>query len=287
MDLSALQQAMKGFVNGEVQGGKNFIQNVIRGVQVGGQNLVGNAQFLADKARSAFPHMPEGGGVPQPGNSPAPARKPTQEEIMYQNRAKALLKNTLDQTAYTPEARAYITKMALHFFGTEPVSSVENDMVGGFYQPGNGVSTNVRFMLQPDNGGYPVQAMRHELLHSMDKNVNAEGPIGSDLVDSSGFFTLLKQLAPRTAQNIYKNELTNGDSGNSIYKDEQGSVPYNVRDQESLAYFGQQGQSVLNNYSPKQAPIADTYNKVYAPYTPVLNYTPMFRAWENMPQQDE
>lgn len=280
MDLSALQQAMKGFINGEVQGGKNFINNVIRGAQIGTQNLTHNVQ-------AAFPHMPEGGGYPQAGNSPAPAKQPTQEDIMNQQRVKTLLKNTLDQTAYTPQAREYITKMALHFFGTEPVSSVQNDMVGGFYQQGNGVSANVRHMLRPDNGGYPVQAMRHELLHSMDKNVNEDGPIGSDLVNSAGFFGLLQQLAPRTAQSIYKHELTNGDSGNSIYNDEEGAVPYNVRDHESMAYFGQQGQSVMLPNNKKQQPIANTYDKVYAPYSPAINYSPVFRSWENMPQMDE
>ncbi len=188
-----------------------------------------------------------------------------------------LRENVLAQTAYTPQAKAYLRTVPLSVLATDTKFFGQNNAPGGMYNGGQGISINPEFLTPGNqNAGY---ILRHELGHALDANINAEAdmsyyPQGKYSADSFEFMkSLLKN--PRLAAPIQQFLAPYYQAAGQ----QEWNAPFDYRhmgDTEGFAEFGTQGQNAL------LTPVGSYYKNVYAPMSLApLNYSPVFPVGDN------
>lgn len=233
------------------------------------------SSLLGGIAAAPFPQAAAGKGpVSHQAAKLTPMQQQQQEAQMVRNAA-------IKQTAYTPQAAAYLQSLPLYPYGMEPVSSVRNDRTGGQYARGGfedgpapeqpTVALNMRYV-QPNPG--PVGVLRHEFLHALDANTNPNimasyAPTGPNTADSTDFWGLLRHGDKFAAHAISNRMYPKNNTG--IY----GKPDPRTRDIESYAYYGEQGPQVLLN--PK---MASAYQNVYLPESKAVNQSFKYPAIE-------
>lgn len=188
--------------------------------------------------------------------------KKNQKKISYtpeQSTLKALMQNTIDQTPYTPEAIRYLRNMPIGLYGDEKNSNILNTKAAGYYSPTEGVKINTRHL-----GNNAVNTLRHEILHSMDSNVNSDVPMSykplwGKQINSFGFFSDLLKKLPKAAKYYDPTRMSD------IYEDND-----RVKDTESLAYFGSNPNRAMLN-------MPNNYNQIYIPMSKKMDYSPRFK----------
>ncbi len=190
----------------------------------------------------------------------------------------ALVQNTLDQTAYTPQARTFIqNNVPIDYYNTPKTFSpmFMPAMAAAITIP-NETNPNVVIKSQYLNhspsqstNSFAVEALRHELAHSMDANVNQSpfanyvGNIGTTLANSYQFNPTVKNNGGYPGLNSFLNS----------YR-VSGSLAPQTADVESFAKIGGQlGQNVMLQ-NPN---VADYYRNIYIPMSKVINYSPVYR----------
>ncbi len=186
----------------------------------------------------------------------APTPTPAQDGPNASNYVDTLRQQVLNQTAYTPQAKAYLQDV--------PINTWTNPSIptwGGVYN-GENVAINPHFV-NPNNQQYSLDTLRHEFIHALDAQANGEYIPASFPRENNATLNSYGMYDKMTPQ---QQKFFTGPNG---YGFDRGSIPQNnrTRDTEGLAFWGQNGQNVLLN--PTLAPF---YKDAYIPATPVGSF---------------
>lgn len=205
-----------------------------------------------------------------------------------------LRKNVLDQTNYTPQARAYLEKLPIT--AMPPGGDRANVMGGtaaGKYFPGTrSIQMNPKYL---ERDMSTVNILRHEFNHALDGNIHDQNRSdwnyypenrAKSWPDDDGF--AVGQLMNYLPQGRYTANSMNfmkdvGRTGRTstglnrfleLYKEAPDrQVDPQTRDIEGWAEFGSMGHDVLGSSVGKY------YNNVYAPMNRLpINYSPMYSS---------
>lgn len=179
---------------------------------------------------------------------------------------KALIQNTIDQTAYTPQAQAYINSLPINYYNKPttytPAQPPLPDTALGVENGNTGIV--LKGSLLGNDTPLPVEVLRHELIHSLDANANSNQPA-----------SFIRQGKNTGDSMWFGGKMTNNNAIQSFlqsYK-QPGEATLNpdTRDIESFAQFGSQGQSALLNPNT-----FSDYSGIYQPISKALNYSPVY-----------
>lgn len=173
-------------------------------------------------------------------------------------RLEILRRNTLAQTAYTPEAKQTLQNIPLRLLLDGPQNA------GGKYTADTNTVRMQKELLDPEKAQLAIDILRHEFNHALDPNVKS----GAGGVSSQEF-----------NNNYYAAASPQDRQGMDAFQKNEFAIPgyqQNTKRQdiEGYAQVGAQGQDVLLS----NPAIAAYYKKTFAPYTPALNYTPKYSA---------
>lgn len=188
-------------------------------------------------------------GVSLGNRAPAPKQNAKQQAQQNAIKLNQLRANVMAQTAYTPQARAYLSKLPMNVFQ----QAVNGPL--GMYNQGRGVGVGNQVL---NNRKLAPEVLRHEMVHAMDKGINLPRPVSMPGVGAtSGDSYMFTQKMPNNSiLNAFLNRYQNKPQ---------------VRDTEGYAQFGAQGQNVLLN---KQ--VGSAYSNIYRPMTPAIRYSPIY-----------
>ena len=166
---------------------------------------------------------------------------------------QALLRRVLEETPYTPQAKAYIQQnVPVTAYGVREASD-EMNRSGGYFSHGGGTAPYIGVNVNELDAGPEAAAnvMRHEILHALDSALGSTGP-SSQLASSKTFMETALQRDPKYLQRLQRSL---GQAG--IYNPEDRAS----MDTEGFAYHGS------NPNTPMLGPqdLAQQYANVYIP----------------------
>jgi hypothetical protein len=190
---------------------------------------------------------------------------------------KALIQNTIDQTAYTPAAIAEIQSLPIraqqlpkHILGVNHQGSDGSNTIGispnnfnQFYNKAN-ISPEQKMAAQRYANTRAVEVLRHEINHALDSNIMHFNTPASG--NSEGFYSILKK---------YENYSPNANNTISFLNNYPQETK--ILDRESFAQYGSGGQNVFRGASELSQP----YKNIFVPESKKMNYSPIFSTdWE-------
>lgn len=190
-----------------------------------------------------------GGGQPQARPMVSPINRAQQQ-------LQILRKNTLDQTAYTPQAQTAIQKLPLNSYGGGQMSSWANQSGG---VAGSGWAAINKNVLNSNQSSVPI--FRHEAIHALDANVaqqsSARFPINS--------FGITNSMS--TPQRAYISRKLNNSP--QLYGEQTQSDP------EGMAYLGMGSNRIVSDPH-----VGNFYKNLYLPMSKNINYSPVYPSPE-------
>jgi hypothetical protein len=230
------------------------------------------------------------------GKKPAPVFRPGEQEgidtdltqrivrtAKFDNQVRSLRDNVIDQTNFTPAAEKRARSIEISELDPKNMSADgqywQKNVFGAPWNPNGFAPANIQLKASNLDGPYGnAGTLRHELIHSMDNNLNQQGNIreeGDNLGNSSGFTETLKRKD--SVGSGYMNDFTKS------YDPKYFEADPSRQDSERYAEYG---GAIVPAYNVPPASRED-YSGIYKPGEKEMNYSPRYPTEEFLNKMDE